>query len=115
MTTIKLTLVLLAAAAAGALSTFPYAAAQRGWRIGEWYTLPMRKPVLIVTFASMALVLGAALTVILSGRASWWLLLGLAASNFIGGATLVALVRGWSGPVFMLVAPALALSAFLIN
>lgn len=109
----KLALLVAASVCVGALSTYPHMAAQRGWRVGELFA-PSGKVVHLVALACIVTILSAAIVSAIVGRLNWWVMALLPVAYLVGGSLLAGILRR-NSPALLLIAPATALAAAILQ
>lgn len=103
---------LLAMAFAGTIVSYVPTARQNSWPIGQVFQrgiVPM-----LVYLGVLALMLGAGVAWAWYGKTSWWLLLWLVLSSFVGAAFITSIFKTWSGAISLGAAPLLALAAIIV-
>lgn len=104
---------LLSAAFAGGLISYEASARRNGWPVGSIFTNGGAIPGAIF-LGVMVWLLGVSGAWAWHGKASWWWLLWIVLSSFLGGAFLTPIFRTWSGAVSLIAAPVLAVLAVLV-
>ncbi len=106
-------LALLAAAFSQALSAYPYACRQFGWKHGELFDGNNMVP-MYVAASTIAILLGAFIAALVNGLVNAWFILFLVAAYFVAGTALTHILKA-HGFVLIVIAPLSAIASIIIG